>query len=205
MMNHRGYAQQGAAPSGHFVGFGYADNYTGSATISLSGSVLSGDVAIALSTSVSGADQLATLLLGGPGGSGYANRFSRQVLGPTEQANQSIATTGTGSSCTTLVGVYRGPSTATLPTFGFNDNTTSSPVVCPGFTKNAGALAIAYMISSPFTQTFSANPGVLRAVTADGRVGLADFDPASLYTNGTPESWAYLSLANVSIGVIDLH
>lgn len=202
MMNHRGYAQQASGPPGHFIGFGERIA-TGGGVVLCSGGIQAGDVAVCLSVSTTNAGNLATLLLLSSLGSGQG-RFSSSVLSGGDVSNGGPTLTG-GSGATSLVGIYRGPSAATLPTFGFNDNTTSSPIVCPGFTKNAGALVIPYLIGTPVNPTLGAAPGTLRHITSDGRVGLADFDPASLYTNGTAESWPYISLVNIILAPVDLH
>lgn len=202
MMNHRGYAEQSGAPASHFIGTGETINATGNTNCPLSGGVLSGDLAIAVSCGVNYA--FLSTLVGNLLGPGYAFGISRRVLDATDQSNQSVLVQS-GTNATTLVGIYRGPTTATWPTYGFNDNTTSSPVTCPGLTKNVGALALAYFLASMIANTFSSNPGTLRAVSSDGRVALADFDPASLYTNGTSETWSYLSLANILMPALDLH
>lgn len=203
MMNHRGYAQQGGAPAGHFIGVAEADAYTGGANFNLPVGTLAGDVVAFMSASFSVADNVGTILLTF-GGVGYQFVMCRYAVTSGDVVAGHI-TTSSGSGATSLMGFYRGPTTATIPTDGFNDNTTSSPVVCPGLTKNAAAKVIAYFVGSPTNPTLGAGPGTLRAITADGRIGLADFDPASLYTNGTPESWAYTSLSNILMVPFDLH
>jgi hypothetical protein len=204
MMNHRGYPRQGAAPSTHFIGSGEAIAHTGSSAIALSGGVLSGDLAVAFSASVSNAEQL-TNVIRIVAGTGYAFRVSWVLLNGADQAAQTVTTVGTGSSATTLVGIYRGPTIATNPTFGFNDNTTPSPVIMPGFTKDVAAQALALFCGSPNNPTFLSEPGTFRAITSNGLVALSDFDPASLYTNGTAESWTYTSLTNIFAAPADCH
>lgn len=191
------------APAAHFIGVAEADGYTSGATFNLPPGTVAGDLVVAMSAAVSVADFVGTIILGF-GGSGYKFNLCRYVVTSGDVSAGHI-TTSSGSGATTLMGFYHGPTTATVPTDGFNDNTTSSPVICPGLTKNAAAQVIAYFVGAPNNPTLGANPGTLRAITADGRVGLADFDPASLYTNGTAESWAYTSLSNILMPAFDLH
>lgn len=190
--------------SGHFIGTGELINSAAGGNIALSGGVLAGDIAIAISAGAIGASELANVIVNGPAGTGYHFKTSWVILSAGDQAAQNVNLLG-GGPATTLIGVYRGPTTPTTPNQGFNDTTTSSPVICPGIAKNAGCQALAYFVGSPNNPTLGAGPGTLRHVTSDGLIGLADFDPASLYTNGTPEQWAYTTLSNILLVPFDLH
>ena len=205
MMNHRGYGGGGAVPPGtHYVGFGEADGVSGTQTIALSGGVLSGDIAVCMSVSISSPDGLANIVTT-IGGSGIATQLSYQILNAGNQAAQNIATSVGGANATTLIGIYRGPTHATYATSAFNDFTTSPPITAPGFAKNAGALVIPYFVAATSNPTLTSHPGTLRATTVNKLVALADFDPASTYTNGTAESWNYVSLVNIILAALDLH